>query len=164
MYKPTVFKNATALDNASNFVKGGDYSYSYGTRTMHALYTGGESAISWADGSPIESADDAILMSLTQQTNADGVSSVAVIAATDFATEDLVQSVVYGNTDLVFRTLEIFGKNHTPRGLTAKPLESQGISLVTTREMTIWTVALAVTPMLVMTVLAIVVLVKRRRA
>ena len=164
MHKPIVFKNATAIDNASSFVKNGDNTYANGNRTMRALYTGHESAVSWADGSPIESADDAILMSLTQQTNADGISSVAVIAATDFASEDLMQSVVYGNTDLVFRTLELFGKNHTPRGLTAKPLEAQGISMLTTREMTVWTVALAVTPAVVMTALAVTVLIKRRRA
>ena len=132
---------------------------------MHPLYTGSATAQSWADGSPVASADNAVLMSMTRQTNADsGVSSVAVIAATDFASEDLMQSVVYGNTDVIFRTLGLFGKNYTPEGLTAKPFESEGISMITTREMTIWTVALAVTPAVVITAIALIVLIKRRRA
>ena len=162
--KPAIFKNATAMDNAASFVHNGDGSYTNGNRTMYALYTGNETAVNWADGSPIASADDAILMSLTQQTNADGLSSVAVIAATDFAGETFMQSPVYGNTDLMFRMFELFGKNHTPRGLAAKPMETTGISILTTREMVIWTVALAVTPMVVTAVLAVAVLAKRRRA
>ena len=162
--KPVVFKNATAMDNAASFVHNGDGSYTNGNRTMYALYTGSETAVSWADGSPIETAENAILMSLTRQTNADGVSSVAVVSATDFAGESLMQSVVYGNADAVFRTLELFGKNYTPKGISAKPIETVGISTVTTREMAVWTVALTLTPMVVVTAIAVVVLVKRRHA
>ena len=87
-----------------------------------------------------------------------------MVAATDFASEDLLQSVVYGNNDVLFRMLKIFGKNHTPEGLTAKPFQTEGISMITTREMTAWTVALAVTPALVLTAIALVVLIRRRRA
>ena len=163
--RPTVFKNATAIDNASTFVANGDGSYTNGGRTMYELYTGMSSAVSWANGSPVESADKAILMSLTAQRNADGTEShVSVISATDFANEDLMQSVVYGNTDLLLHTFEIFGKTYTPEGLTAKPLSTDEISMITMRQMLIWTVTLSAAPAVVASLAAVFVLVKRRRA
>lgn len=163
--RPVVFKNATAMDNASTFVSNGDGSYTNGDRTMYELYTGNRTAVSWANGSAVANADKAILMSLTAQRNADGSQShVGVISATDFATEDLMQSVVYGNTDLLLHTFETFGKNFTPEGLTAKPLSSDEISMITMRQMLIWTVTLTATPVIVATLAAVWVLVKRRRA
>ena len=161
--RPAVFKNATAMQNARTFVSSGDGSYQDGNRTMYALYTGASSAMSWANGLAVSDADDAILMSVTEQTLTGGSSYVGVIASTEFANEDLLQSVVYGNPHLLFRTLHIFGKTFTPEGVTAKPIQSSGISLITTRQMLTWTIVLAAIPAVAAVTSGVLILVKRRR-
>ena len=60
--------------------------------------------------------------------------------------------------------LLIKGKEYTPEGLTIKPFSSQEISTVTTRQMLVWTIALAATPAVVIASAGILVLVKRRNA
>ncbi len=160
----SVFKNATAMQNSNKFVKSGDGSYHSGNRTMYALYTGGENAQSWANGSVVADADDAILMSLTEQKTEQGSSFVGVVASTDFVAEDFMQSVVHGNSHLLHRTLKHFGKVFTPEGITAKPFQATGISIITTRQMMTWTIVLAGVPAIAATAICLVVMIKRRRA
>jgi len=161
-----VFKNATAIKNAPGFVNNADGSYTNadGSRTMYSLYEGAESAICWANGSPVANGEGAILMSLTEQKLEGATSYVGVVASTDFCEETFLQSAVYGNGDAIHRTLKNMGSVMTPEGLTIKPFESQDISTVTTRQMLWWTVALAATPAVVTTLTGVFVLVKRRNA
>ena len=160
----TVFKNATSLAPAQGFLNLGDGSYQKGNRVMHALYTGGKNAVAWANGAPVDEADSAILMSLTEQTNATGKSYVGVVASVEFAAEDFTQSAVYGNADLLFRTMTLAGGQRTPEGLSPKPYEQLTISTVTTRQMLFWTLTLTLVPAVVVTAIAVTVLVRRRRA
>ena len=163
--RKVVFKNATAMKAAQGFVNNGDGSFTKGGRTMYSLYTGGANAVSWANGELVDLADDAILMSLTEQKGAAGGSSyVGVIASVDFSAEDFLQSAVYGNTDVLLRSLHNVGKEYVPEGLTIKPFSSQDISTVTTRQMLVWTVTLSVVPALIIAVTATVILIRRRRA
>lgn len=162
--RPAVFKNATAIQNSGTFIADGNGSYRDGNRTMHALYTGSAGAMSWANGSALHDADDAILMSLTEQTLAGGASYVGVIASTEFASEEMLQSVVYGNPHLLFRTLHLVGKTFTPEGVTAKPITAADISMLTTRQMLTWTIVLAGLPAVAATACGVVILVRRRRA
>ena len=121
-------------------------------------------AFSWANGVPVDRADDAILMSLSEQKNAGGASYVGVIASVDFSAEEFLQSAVYGNTDVLLRSLHNVGKEYTPEGLTIKPFSSQDISTITTRQMLLWTVGLSVVPALVIAGAGAVILIRRRRA
>ncbi len=164
MTRSTVFKNATAIRNASTFASNGDGSYSAGARTMYSLYEGGENAVSWANGTAQASADGAILMSLTEQKNEGGSSYVGTVASVDFFSEAFLQSAVYGNADAFMHTFSMMGRRHLPEGLTLKPFESSDISTVTTRQMLVWTLALSVTPAVLVTAVAVTVLVKRRNA
>lgn len=162
--RPAIFKNATAIQNARSFVADGNGSYRDGNRTMHALYTGGSGAVSWANGSAIDGADNAILMSLTEQTLTGGTSYVGVIASTEFGSEEMLQSAVYGNPHLMFRTLHLVGKTFTPEGVTAKPIQAANISMMTTRQMLTWTILLTAIPAIAATACGVVILVRRRRA
>lgn len=162
--RKVVFKNATAMSAAQGFVNNGDGSFTKGDRTMYSLYEGGANAVSWANGAPVDRADGAILMSLTEQTSAKGSSYVGVIASVDFSAEDFLQSAVYGNTDVLLRSLHNVGKEYTPEGLTIKPFSSQDISTVTTRQMLLWTVGLSLAPALITVGVAAFVLIRRRRA
>lgn len=159
-----VFKNATAMTAAQGFVNNGDGSYAKGDRTLYGLYEGGTGAVSWANGAPVSSADGAMLMTLTEQKNTSGTSHVGVVASVAFSVEEFLQSAVYGNTDLMLRSLHHVGKTHTPEGLTLKPFESLEISTVTTRQMLVWTLVLSVTPAVTVSLVAVWILIRRRNA
>ena len=162
--RKAVFKNATALRAANGFVSAGDGSYTKENRTVYGLYGSGSGAVAWANGKPVDAARS-MLMTLTEQTNAEGGKSfVGVCASVDFASEDFLQSAVYGNTDTMMRLFTDLGKANTPEGLTIKPFQSKGISTITTAQMWRWTVILAAIPAVVCTVLGVVVLIRRRRA
>jgi len=64
----------------------------------------------------------------------------------------------------MMRLLQGFGKEFVPEGLVIKPFESNTISTITTAQMLFWTIGLSVTPAVVITVVAVAVLVRRRRA
>ncbi len=162
--RPVIFKNATAIKNAEGFLSKGDGSYEKGNRTLYSLYEGGADAVAWANGKPVASGENAILMSMTEQKNADGASYVGAVASVDFFSEQFLQSAVYGNGDAFMRAFANAGREHLPEGLTLKPFQSTDISTVTTRQMLYWTIALSVTPAILITVIAVVVLVKRRQA
>ena len=162
--RKTVFKNATSIQAAQGFVNNGDGSYQKGDRTLYSLYEGSATAVSWANGKAVASADGAILMGLCEQTRNGAVSHVGVVTSVDFCAEDFLQSAVYGNSDAMMRAFQTIGKSYTPEGLTIKPFESLDISTITTRQMLWWTVGLAATPALVITAVAVAVLVKRRHA
>ncbi len=162
--RKTVFKNATALRASNGFVSGGDGSYTKGNRTLYSLFGSGSGAVAWANGKPVD-ATSSMLMTLTEQTNTDsGASYVGVCASVDFASEDFLQSAVYGNTDTMMRLFTILGKENTPEGLTIKPFTNTKISTITTAEMWKTTVILAVIPAVICAGLGIFVPVRRRRA
>ena len=162
--RKAVFKNATALRAANGFVSAGDGSYTKENRTVYGLYGSGSGAVAWANGKPVDAARS-MLMTLTEQTNAEGGKSfVGVCSSVDFASETFLQSAVYGNTDTMMRLFTDLGKTNTPEGLTIKPFQSKGISTVTTAQMWRWTVILVVIPAVVCTALGVVVLIRRRRA
>jgi len=163
LFRKVVFKNATSLRAAQGFLNNGDGSFTNGNRTMYSLYESGESAVAWANGKPV-SGDGSILMSLTEQKNTNGSSYVGVLSSVDFSALDFLQSAVYGNADVMFRCFEYAGRSFTPEGITLKPFASQEISTITTTQMLQWTIALSVTPAVVVLAVALVVLLKRRRA
>ena len=88
----------------------------------------------------------------------------AAMGSVDFSAEEFLQSAVYGNTDVLLRSLHNVGKEYTPEGLTIKPFSSQDISTITTRQMLLWTVGLSVVPALVIAGAGAVILIRRRRA
>lgn len=162
--RKTVFKNATALRAANGFVNNGDGSFTNGNRTMYSLFRSSSRAISWANGMAVDDTQ-ATLFALTEQKNSDaGSSYVGVSSSVDFATEEFLQSAVYGNTDTMLHLFHQLGKTYTPEGLTIKPFQSTEISTVTTAQMLRWTLVLAIVPAVVITVAAVLILVRRRHA
>ena len=158
-----VFKNATALLPASGYLPNGDGSYTKENRTLYSLYETLDSAVSWANGAVVDRSR-AMLMTLTEQKQAGGNSYVGVVASADFATETFLQSAVYGNSNLFFRTLHAVGKTHTPEGLTVKPFSSTTMSTVTTAQKWRWSVGLAALPAVLTLGIAIPVLVRRKHS
>ena len=161
--RKVVFKNATAMKAAQGFVSNGDGSFVKGERTMYSLYQSGSNAVSWANGNPV-SGEGAILIAMTEQKNSVGSSYVGVVSSVDFSAEEFLQSAVYGNGDVILHTLKNMGRELVPEGLTIKPFSSTDISTITTAQMLYWTIALAAVPAVTVTLVAVAVLVRRRRA
>ena len=137
-------------------------SYTNGNRVIYSLYQGSDTAVSWANGIPVSNGND-MLMSLTEQTNAEATSYVGVISSIEFFEATFLQSAVYGNTNLMMRLFGTVGKTHTLEGLTIQPFSSTEISTITTAQMLQWTIVLATVPAVVVASVGVAVLVKRRR-
>ncbi len=161
-----VFGNATALTvTGEGYVDAHDGSYRSmsGNRILYPLYRSSEKSLHWANGAVVDGGS-AILMSLTEQNNGTGSSYVGVVSSVDFATQKFLQSAVYDNGDVLFGLFDAIGDQSTPMGLTIKPFADYNISTITTAQMLRWTLALAIIPAVVTLGVAVVVLIKRRRA
>ena len=161
-----VFGNATSLSvSETGYRKNGDGTYSTvdGKRILYPLYQSSARSTAWANGVAVDGGSS-MMVALTEQKNAGGSSYVGVFSSIDFGTLNYMQSAVYGNSDTLFSLLEKTGDVHTPGGLTIKPFESYVISTITTSEMLMWTLTLSITPAVVILAVALVVLIKRRRA
>ena len=164
--KYVVFSNATALSVTTEGYTdqhNGSYRSMSGKRTLYPLYQSSASSLAWANGTVVDGGNS-ILMSLTEQTNEKGSSYVGVVASVNFSAKNFLQSAVYHNGDVLFHLFDVVGEQSTPAGLTIKPFASYDISTITTAQMLRWTIALTAIPAVVITAVAVVVLVKRRRA
>ena len=161
-----VFEDATSLSvSPKNYQPVGDGSYTWKAkdRTMYPLYQSGETSQSWANGAVVDSGSK-ILLSLTEQENASGSSYVGVISSANFATREYLQSAVYGNNDVLFHLFRYTGGPDNAEGIRLVPFDYRAISTVTTGQILMWTVVLTVVPALTVTAVALVVLIRRRRA
>ena len=161
-----VFGNATALSvTGEGYTAQADGTYvsMSGTRTLYPLYRSSEKTLHWANGQVVDGGS-CILMSLTEQQNATGSSYVGVISSVNFGTREYLQSAVYDNSDVLLSLFEEIGGRKAPTGLTIKPFVSYDISIITTAQMLRWTIALALIPTVTVLAVAMVVLIRRRRA
>lgn len=161
-----VFGNSTALSvTGEGYIaqQDGTYVNTSGNRTIYPLYRSSANALHWANGQVVDGGS-CILMSLTEQKSATGSSYVGVVSSVNFGTRDYLQSAVYDNGDVLLTLFEEIGGRTVPTGLTIKPFASYDISTITTAQMLRWTIALSVIPAVVVLAVAVVVLIKRRRA
>ena len=161
-----VFANATSLAvTGEGYIaqQDGTYLSTNGERTIYPLYQSGKNTLHWANGQVVDDGS-CILMSLTEQKNESGSSYVGVVSSVHFATRTYLQSAVYDNGDVLLSLFEEIGGRSTPTGLTIKPFASYDISTITTAQMLRWTIALAIIPAVTVLGVAVVVLIKRRRA
>ena len=101
----------------------------------------------------------------TQESNYTTVNEASYVIAcgsTDFASETLLQSNAYGNTDLLLSACRAVGREPVPVGLTFKPFADYTIDTVTTAEATQYTVVFAVVPAVLALGSGIFVLVRRK--
>jgi hypothetical protein len=89
---------------------------------------------------------------------------VAVASSVQFALEDYTQSIVFGNNDALLCLAERMGSVEPLLGLKFKPFTTNEISLITTAQMRNWTLALTITPAVLITAVAIIILVRRKYA
>ncbi len=107
------------------------------------------------------------LMSLSRQSSVSGgdmTSYVCAVGSTEFASNSVLSSGSYGNTDVLLSILREIGKEIETVGLDYKPLEDYAIGsdYFVAKDMTNWTVALVLIPAVLCTVVGAVVLIKRK--
>lgn len=104
-------------------------------------------------------------------TTVNDASYVCAVGSTDFASNKILGSNAYGNTDLLLETLRAIGKEVEPVGMDFKPLyedamtqssASTGEEYYTEKGNTAWTVVLTLIPAVFFTITGIVLMVRRR--
>ena len=152
------------------------YDASGTTREIFDVFVTSDKAKTYAGdaANPVELAtasDPLKLMTLTverrniNENNYDSIDAASYVLAcgsTEFASEKLLQSNSYGNTDFLLTSLKTMGREPVPVGLMFKPFADYTIDTVTTSDATQFTVVLAVVPLLVSAITGAVILIRRK--
>lgn len=189
--KKVIFKNATAIEPSKyyelshyhNEEESGDttndfYFYQYYqngvSRSMYNVFTTSAQAQALANGKTVAEADELnkfSLMTITKEIRTiqddnyftqSNDSYVIACSSTEFVSQALLQSAVYGNSDLMLSTLRTVGSETVPVGLSLTPFADSTISSITTAQATQYTVALTVIPAVIMFGLGVFVIVRRK--
>lgn len=180
-----IFKNSMSISYADNYVKTdseteeGEYEFTYGyyysngiSRSIYDVFTSSANAVALANGEQVKSATNLEpfkLMTITRETqmvsNQDAdYSYVIACASTDFVSADMLQSIVYGNSELLISTLRAVGRETIVVDLAHKPFDKTEIESMTTAQANQYTVILTVVPALTVLVLGVFVVVRRKYA
>lgn len=165
------FYNENEEDSSKSYWSGTYYSNGV-SRSITDVFVTSSGAEAYANGERVESAsslDPFKLMTLTREsrmvdnTNAD-YSYVLACGSTLFASRDLLQSAVYGNTDVLLSALRAMGKELVTVDLKHKPFASTDIDTITVSQANQYTVVLTVVPAVIIFGLGIFVMVRRKYA
>ncbi len=175
------------------------YSYGYYARNSHYrniydMFRSGEDSVAYAvknglpltdaEGNPLDPVDtqgDFKLMTITCEnrtigegqgyTQVNDASYVCAVGSTDFASDQLLSSNAYANTDVLLETLRSIGKEVVPVGLLFEPMyddemteasASTGAVYYTKAGNIAWTVFLALIPAVACATAGAVILLRRR--
>lgn len=186
-YPPTVvFKNSTSL-SFSELYDTVDYaneddtlgpvgSYRYGAyssngveRNVYDVFTTSRNAVAMANGVQVGNAGNEPfkLMTITREAQMinnedEDYATVMVCASTEFATEALLSSATYGNTDVLLSAARGMGKEFVPVDLEIKPFASTEISNMSTEAKNRATAILTIVPAVIVIGAGVFVLVRRK--
>ena len=151
--RSVVFRDATPLLVPADFESD--------TRVRSDMFYAKEGAVAFANGKQSTAIQGAIpLMSITE--DRESGARVSVIGSTEFASQQYVQSAVFGNADAVLCALREMGKQDVLIGLHCKPFAASVISSVTTTQKLNWTLTLTIVPTVLVLGTATAVLVRRK--
>ena len=168
-YTPVLYEDED--DATKNFWYGTYYSNGV-SRSIYDVFLSSANAEAYANGELVENAtsiDPFKLMTITREsrmvdnTNAD-YSYVLACGSTQFASQDMLQSAVYGNTDVLLSALRSMGKELVTVGLEHKPFASTDIDTITVSQANQYTIVLTVVPAVVIFGFGIFVMVRRKYA
>ncbi len=136
-------------------------------RTVSAVFTSHIGAVAWSGGRAVARADSEpfVLMSLSEQECENGDTAyLFASASTEMVKGDLMRSAALGNNSAISEAIRAMGKKNTPSGLAMKQFEGDRIESLTTSLANSITVALVVAPIVIVSVIGIVVLVRRKNS
>lgn len=184
--KKVIFKNAMSISYADGYntvdytdEDDPDHTYRYGTyysngvsRSIFDVFVSAPSAVAEANGEQVAAAsslDPFKLMTITRETQMvsnteSDYSYVIACGSTEFVSADMLQSIVYGNSDLLGSALRAVGRETIVVDIAHKPFDKTNIESLTTSQANQYTIILTVVPALVVVVLGIYVVVRRKYA
>lgn len=169
LYEDAYYVNEQDTEDTTDEYWYGTYSSNGVSRSVYDVFTTGSGAVAMANGIQVANAagKPMKLMTITREvqmvTNEDeDYATVMVCASTDFATEPLLSSAVYGNTDILLASARGMGKEFIPVDIDLKPFASTEISEMSTESKNRYTVLLTVLPTAIVIGTGVFVLVRRK--
>ncbi len=169
LYEETIYSNDDETMGEIAEYKYATYNSNGISRAIYDVFTTSRGASAMANGIRVEGAeaDPIKLMTITREaqmvTNEDeDYATVMVCASTEFATEAMLSSATYGNTDVLLSAARGMGKEFIPVDLDVKPFASIEISGMTTEAKNRYTVLLTVIPAALVIGTGVFVLVRRK--
>lgn len=165
--KTAVFGNACAIKPAENFKSNGSDGYTNGEKTFYPLIVANSTAEAWTNGRLTNKAskEDFTLVSLTEQKCGSGKTSyLFACSSISFCEEEALQSTVYGNSEIILKTISYMEYENIPVNLTPRPLSTPPIQSITRKQATTMTVLLCSIPTLAVAIAGCFVIIRRRRA
>ena len=187
-----IFKNAMPIAVAKDFdivhdndsETGEEITYGYKnlgggySREIFNIFSASDSAVSMADGQQVgtvSSTDSVGLMTISRQFRAtpednmgmayaDQSSYVFACGSVEYASEALLLSNTYGNSEVLLSALLEMGKEAVPTSLDIKPFSDTTIDTLTVKRANAYTVSLTVIPAALVFVTGIVVITRRKYA
>ena len=170
-YTPTHYKSE---DNEADQYDYATYISNGISRSVFDLFLTSDKAVAHAAGAEVARATESNPLKLmtismedrtTQESNYTTVNEASYVVAcgsVEFASEALLQSASYGNTDLLLSVCRYIGREPVPVGLTFKPFADYDIDNITTAESTQYTVVLTVIPAVAAIIAGAIVLIRRK--
>ena len=187
-----IFKNAMPIAVAKDFdivhdndsETGEEITYGYKnlgggySREIFNIFSASDSAVIMADGQQVgtvSSTDSVGLMTISRQFRAtpednmgmayaDQSSYVFACGSVEYASEALLLSNTYGNSEVLLSALLEMGKEAVPTSLDIKPFSDTTIDTLTVKRANAYTVSLTVIPAALVFVTGIVVITRRKYA
>ena len=101
---------------------------------------------------------------INSQSNEQWDTYVFTSGSTGFASNDILSDTAYANSDVLFYTMRIMGRDTFPFNIDYKVLESDSLTNITEEDATAWTIALCSFLPAVMLIMGTVVFIKRRHS
>ena len=158
-----VFSNATGFVAAQGFVPNAQGGFEKGNRQVAMAYRGGSGAVAYANGKAVDTGDVGLL-ALGEQTLSGGSSHIVVVSSVNFATEELMRSGAYGNSDLLLRVASLISGIPNGEGIGAAPFPSTVMHGLSRGQRIGWTLALTLIPAAIIAAVAVPVLVRRKHS
>ena len=169
LYEESYYVNQQDTEDTTDEYWYGTYSSNGVSRSVYDVFTTGNGAVAMANGIQVSNAagKPLKLMTITREaqmvTNEDeDYATVMVCASTEFATEALLSSAVYGNTDILLSAARGMGKEFIPVDIDLKPFASTEISELSTEAKNRYTVLLTAIPAALVIGTGVFVLVRRK--
>ena len=152
--------NATGITVADDYKKNGAGDYVSGDKTLVTLLSSHPNAEAWVDGRAVARTDDGYgIVTVTESAKG---GSVMVCSSTDLGIETSMQAGAYDNAAFLQSAIRLMGKDDTPVHLGAQPFAESEIHSLTVAQARTITVLLVALPVVAVTAVGAVILIRRR--
>ncbi len=166
-----IFKDVMPIKHADNYDSSGYYSSNGYSRQINDIFVTSAEAVVKANSEVVDEAgevDRIPLLTITTEgrqlegsTTAD-YSYVMACGSIDFASQDMLQSNVYGNSKSLYSMMRIMQKEIVFVDIAKKPFSTVNIESLTSSDATSYTLILSIVPASLVFIAGVVVMIKRK--